>query len=217
MHPLSQISILESFILFFITLGPLKIIAPFAQLSRGADPALRRNVAWRATTISTAVVVGVALLGVAILKNWDVSIPAIVISGGIILFYQALQLILQPSVATPPHPLPQTGQSQLSLDHSAFPIAIPAIVTAPGIAVIAALMALAKDNPVQEGLLIGVLLAVMALNLITLLNIDFILKHSSPSVQQVIGWVLAVLQAALAAQYIINGFIRLGALPSLAS
>jgi small neutral amino acid transporter SnatA (MarC family) len=36
-------------------------------------------------------------------------------------------------------------------------------------------------------------------------------------VQKVFGWVMAVLQAALAAQYLINGLVRLGALPRLGS
>jgi hypothetical protein len=34
-------------ILFFLTLGPLKAILPFARLTHGADPALRHTLAWR--------------------------------------------------------------------------------------------------------------------------------------------------------------------------
>jgi multiple antibiotic resistance protein len=64
---------------------------------------------------------------------------------------------------------------------------------------------------------LAALLAIMGLNLVTLLNIEAILKHGSPVVQRVLGWVMAVLQAALAVQYLINGLVRLGVLPRLVS
>jgi hypothetical protein len=39
----------------------------------------------------------------------------------------------------------------------------------------------------------------------------------SPTVLLLVGWVMAVLQAALAAQYFVNALVRLGALPALGS
>jgi multiple antibiotic resistance protein len=215
MGPLSQVSISDTFILFFLTLGPLKAIAPFAQLTHGTDPTFRRAVAWRATAIATVIVIIVALLGALILENWHVSIPAIVITGSIILFCQAFQLIMQPLVAAP-SPTPQgPGQSPPSLAIAHFPLAIPALVTAPGIAAIAGFMAIARGDWTQKGIVLASLLVIMGLNLVTLLNIEVILKRGSPVVQRVFGWVMAVLQAALAAQYLINGLVRLGALPRL--
>jgi multiple antibiotic resistance protein len=92
--PLSYVSIPDALIFFFLTLGPLKAIAPFAQLTQGTDPAFRRAVAWRATTIATIVVFAVALLGALVLENWHVSIAAIVITGSLILFCQAFQQIM---------------------------------------------------------------------------------------------------------------------------
>src|SRR6266446_1489032 len=73
-------------ILFFLTLGPLKAILPFARVTRGTDPGFRRSVAWQGTAIATAIVVVVALLAPFVLTNWHVSPPAIIITGGIILF-----------------------------------------------------------------------------------------------------------------------------------
>ena len=81
--PLSYVSIPDALIFFFLTLGPLKAIAPFAQMTQGCDPAFRRAVAWRATAIATITVLAVALLGSLVLENWHVSIAAIVITGSI--------------------------------------------------------------------------------------------------------------------------------------
>ena len=80
MGPLSHVPISDALIIFFLTLGPLKAIAPFAQLTQGTDPAFRRAVAWRATAIATLIVFAVALLGALVLENWRVSIAAIVIT-----------------------------------------------------------------------------------------------------------------------------------------
>jgi multiple antibiotic resistance protein len=215
--PLLHVSISDVLIIFFLTLGPLKAIAPFAQLTQGTDPAFRRAVAWRATTIATIIVLAVALLGALVLENWHVSVAAIVITGGIILFCQAFQLLMQP-LAAAPSPIPQdAGQSPPSLEIAHFPLAIPVLVTAPGIAAIAGFMAIAAGHWTQKGIVLAALLVIMGLNLVTLLNIEAILKHGSPLVQRVLGWVMAVLQAALAVQYIINGLVRLGALPTLVS
>ena len=135
--------------LFFLTLGPLKAILPFARATRGTEPAFRRIVAWRATAIATVIVLAVALLGPVVLPNWHVSPPAIAITCGIILFYQALRIIMQ----TPAVPGPvdrETSPSPPSLAIAVFPLAIPAIVTAPGIAAIAAIIVINRHDLVHE-------------------------------------------------------------------
>jgi multiple antibiotic resistance protein len=217
MGPILHVSFSDALIFFFLTLGPLRAIAPFAQLTQGTDPAFRRAVARRATAIATLVVLAVALLGDLVLENWRVSVAAVVITGGIILFCQALQLIMQPLTAVPPPALQGAGQSPPSLEIAGFPLAVPALVSAPGIAAIAGFMAIAGGDWTQKGIVFAALLLIMGLNLVTLLNLEVVLKHGSPLVQRVFGWVMAVLQAALAAQYIINGLVRLGALPALVS
>ena len=96
MSILTELSVPAAFIIFFLTLGPLKAIGPFAQVTRGADSILRRTLAWRATLIATVIVLAVALVGSLILKNWRVAVPAVMIAGGIILFWQAFQMIINP-------------------------------------------------------------------------------------------------------------------------
>ncbi len=73
-------------------------------------------------------------------------------------------------------------------------------------------MAIAGGDWTQKGIVLAALLVIMGLNLVTLLNIEAISKTRPRTGSKVLGWVMAVLQAALAAQYIINGLVRLGAL-----
>jgi multiple antibiotic resistance protein len=190
-------------ILFFLTLGPLKAILPFARATRGTEPAFRRAVAWRAVTIAAAIVLGVALLGPFILPNWHVSPPAIAITCGIILFYQALRIIMQTPGVMPGSTRPQPGPAVPSPAIAVFPVAIPAIVTAPGIAALAAVTLLYSHDLAHEAVVIALLIGVMVLNLLTLWNSETILGHGLAGVLPVVGWVLAVLQASLAVQIVI--------------
>jgi multiple antibiotic resistance protein len=80
---------------------------------------------------------------------------------------------------------------------------MPAIVTAPGIAAIATIAVIGRHDLARQAVVVAVLLVVMALNLLTLWNNETILKHRFAAVLPVIGWVLAVLQAALAVQMVI--------------
>ena len=66
MSILTQVSIPDAFIIFFLTLGPLKAIGPFARVTQGADAILRRTLAWRSTLIATVIVLIVALVGAMI-------------------------------------------------------------------------------------------------------------------------------------------------------
>jgi multiple antibiotic resistance protein len=198
-----ELSTGDIFILFFLTLGPLKAILPFARVTHGTDLAFQRTVAWRATVIATVIVLVVALLAPLVLGNWHVSPPAVAITAGIILFAQALRIVMQP----PPAPGSTTAQASPSPPSPAiavFPIAIPAIVTAPGIAAIAAIIALNKHDPGQVAVVVAMLILMMVLNLLTLWNNETILKRGVAGVLPVVGWVLAVLQAALAVQIIIH-------------
>ena len=199
-------------ILFFLTLGPLKAILPFARATRGSEPAYRRTVAWRAVAIATAIVLGVALLGPLVLTNWHVSPPAIIITCGIILFYQALQIIMHTPAGAPASPDLETSSSRASPAIAVFPLAIPAIVTAPGIAAIAAIIVINRHDLLHEAIVVALLLAVMVLNLLTLQNIETILKSGLAGVLPVVGWVLAVLQASLAVQVVIGSLRALGVL-----
>jgi multiple antibiotic resistance protein len=81
---------------------------------------------------------------------------------------------------------------------------MPAILTAPGIAAIAVISSLNKHDLASEAIVIALLLGVMVLNLLTLWNNETILRHGLAGILPVIGWVLAVLQAALAVQIIIH-------------
>lgn len=198
------------FTLFFITLGPIKTIVPFVQLTAGADASLRRTVALRATLASVTVVLLVSIVGPIILHNWGVSLPAVALTGGIILFLVSLQVMMKPTE------FPTKGITEsetLSASMLISRLVIPTIVTPPGIAAILALMVLSGENQQLWLQIIGILLLVMLVNLLTMLTARKLLSLLTVSGLRVIGWIFAILQASLGAQIIIYSLRKLGALP----
>ena len=101
-------------------------------------------------------------------------------------------------------PATANRETSPSLAIAVFPVAIPAIVTAPGIAAIAVPIVLYKHDLAHAAIVIALLLGVMVLNLLTLWNTEAILKHGVAGVLPVVGWVLAVLQASLAVQMMMH-------------
>ena len=188
-----ELSTGDIFILFFLTLGPLKAILPFARVTHGTDLAFQRKMAWRSTAIATVIALAVALLAPLVLGNWHVSRPAISIALGIILFAQALRIVMQTPAVAPGSAEQQAGPSLPSPAIAVFPLAIPAILTAPGIAAIAVIVIFYKHDLAHEAVVIAILLGVMVLNLLTLWNNETILKHGLAGILPVAGWVIAVL------------------------
>jgi hypothetical protein len=64
---------------------------------------------------------------------------------------------------------------------------MPALVTAPGIAAIAAIIVINRHDPVHQAIVVAVLLAAMALNLLKLRNSEAILKRGIAEVLPVVG------------------------------
>jgi multiple antibiotic resistance protein len=198
----------EIFTLFFVTLGPLKILGPFAQRTHDLDDATARKVAVRAFVIATIAIVAGGFVGRALAANWQISLPAIMLTAGIIFFLVALQQLLEqyePPHAPSAQPLPASPTS------AALRLVFPVVLTPYGIAGVIALLAASHDTQRTE-LIIGLLVGVMVLNLLAMLFARRVMSGVTVVVLQLLGAVLAVLQVALAVQIIIGGLQRLGVL-----
>ena len=200
----------EIFTVFFVTLGPLKVLGPFVERTRGLDQDTTRQIALRAFVIGTIAAFAGGLLGSAMLGPWDVSIAAMALAGGIIFFLVALKQLLQgyePVPGTSPEPLPPNATT------AALRLAFPTVVTPYGIALVIVLLA-ASGGGARTATILGLLVLVMALNLLAMVYANRIMAGPAVLVLQVFGAVLAVLQVALAMQFILWGLSGLGVLPN---
>jgi len=200
---MKQFPVAQIFTFLFVMLGPLKIIGPFAIMTKGADAALIRQIALRSTLFASLAVLLAALLGESFLRSYGIPVPVLALSAGIILFLVALKNILQQF--TPPAPNSDGAARSTptpTLNMALTPLAFPTIVTPYGIAAFVVFIAMSPD--LQGRLVIGgIMLTIMLLNLIVM-----ILTRHIPSLLgvllQILGVVLGVIQVALGLQIIHN-------------
>jgi multiple antibiotic resistance protein len=195
------------FIFLFLTLGPLKLLGPFAQMTRGCDAAARRNLAFRATVISIVAIVFAAVTGASILTKWGISLGSLLLTAGLILFLVALKPVMeqfaqQSRVAAAPAPdVPLPTPMRL---------AFPTIVTPYGIAILIVLVTLRGDTRTAMQVL-GVAVFVLLLDFIAMLFAQRIL--GTPLVPLALGIVepvMGVLQVALGVSAVVRALSMLG-------
>jgi multiple antibiotic resistance protein len=194
------------FVLLFLMLGPIKILAPFVDMTEGTDAVFRRHLAARAVLFSAAALALAGLIGRNILSNFEIPIPVLALTGGLVLFLVALQTVMQ-QYSGPALRRAERAPPKLSLAVS--PLAYPIVVTPYGIAAIIVFVALAGDDGVLKATIAGVVLGILLLDWLAMLYAHAILKWAG-AVLQVTAVVLGVTQIALGLQVIIMSLGMMG-------
>jgi multiple antibiotic resistance protein len=194
----------EIFTLFFIMLGPLKLLGPFAQQTADLEPAAVRGIAWRVFGLSLAGVLVGGWVGRLLAENWQVSGPPLMVAAGIIFFLVAIDLVMapyQPPRAQPPLP----AQPMAAALRLTFPLA----VTPYGIAALILLLS-ATEEVARRGVIWACLGVVMLFNLLAMLYARAIMRGLMLLFLQLAGAVIGVLQVALAVKIVLGGLDELG-------
>jgi len=191
---------------FFLLLGPIKIIAPFVGLTRGADADFVRRLALRSAAFAAAVLFVAALVGVRMVDNFNMQPAVLTLAGGIIVFLVALRALLDQISGTAPAPTAMGAQGP-ALQSAFSPLAFPVIVTPAGIAAVIVFMALAPDWN-SKLVIIALLVLVLALDLCAMLFARVILRWVAMPLQ-VFGAVLGIIQLALGLHIILTALHNL--------
>ncbi|MBV8884807.1 MAG: MarC family protein [Chroococcidiopsidaceae cyanobacterium CP_BM_RX_35] len=186
------------FTYFFVMLGPIKLLAPFVNLTYNTDNSFRRQLAFRAFLFSCIAGVVAALIGQWLLVKWGVSLPALLIAEGIVLFLIALQIVLQ---QYEPPIKEQSAPSTPSLATAFAPLTFPTIITPYGTA--ALILLLAARTTRDDFAVLGIFLTIMVINLLAMLFARQILQLVGLTTLRILGAVLGILQVALAIQMLI--------------
>ena len=97
----------ENFVLLFATTNAMKAAIVSLAMTKNADAALKRAIAFRAVLITTVVCILFALAGAAILAGLKITVEALLIAGGAILFLSLIHI----SEPTRPAPLSRMPSS----------------------------------------------------------------------------------------------------------
>ena len=87
-------SILNTFLLLFVTMGPIKVLIVFAEMTSEIDSGTRRKIALKAVGIATVVGGIFIVFGQFLMELFKFSLESLSIAGGIILFIFAINMVL---------------------------------------------------------------------------------------------------------------------------
>jgi multiple antibiotic resistance protein len=184
------------------------VLPVFLAIAGPLDRRSQRKLALNAVLIAFVVLVFFIFAGAFLLEQIGVSIRAFQISGGIVLFLVGLEMIRGESPETPP------GMEQ-SQALAVYPLGVPKIA-GPG-AMLAIILLTDDDrfNPLGQLSTVGVLAAVLLIQLLILLAASPISRLIGATGAGVIGRIMGMLLTALAVSMVLSATGQWLGLPTL--
>jgi len=196
---------ISAFTTLFVIIDPPGCAPIFATLTKGTSRKHQRIMAFKSVGIAAFILIGFAYVGEWLFAKLGISLDALRIAGGIMLFIIGLNMVFEKRTEKREDRADEILEEiEDPEDISVFPMGIP-MIAGPG--TMATLLILMSDSPgqMQQLAIIAALLAVLLIALITFLIAGPLMKLMGKSFTDVLTRVLGVLLATLAAQFILDG------------
>lgn len=205
---------LIAFSTFFATIGPIDVAAVYPAITPDLTESRRRAVALKGVAVAAIILLAFSLFGNVILKSLGITLPALRIAGGILLFLMAIDMVFARAsggvTATPA----ETEEAERKQDVSVFPLGTP-LIAGPGAMGAAVLLAAeAEGDLFRHAVVIVALLAVLVITLALLLVAARLNRFLGRTGTHVITRVVGILLAGLAVQFVVDGIKGSGILPT---
>ena len=196
-------ALITAFVTLFVVIDPIGLAPFFVALTKGANAAQRRAIAIRSCLIAVMLLTMFGLFGESVLAAVGISMPAFRISGGILLFITALDMLFERRTQR------RKGKTTRVDDPSVFPLATPLIAGPGSIATIILLTGQAADWPGIFAVTL-VMVAVVALVLLFFLAAGLIERALGDTGINVVTRLMGMLLAALSVQFVLDGLQGFG-------
>ncbi len=197
----------DTFVTFLVIVDPVGLAPIFIGLAGTMPRREQRRIALRGVTIATIILLGFAFLGRPILDGLGVSLAALRIAGGLLLFLLAVDMLFARRTGLSSTTKSESEEAAHRDDISVFPLAIPHIAGPGAITAILLMVSEAQDSPAELAIGLAVFLLVMGMTAVALLLAGQLTKVLGEIGANVISRVLGVLLAALAVQFVITGIL----------
>jgi multiple antibiotic resistance protein len=197
--------LIKTFIIFFVVIEPVSLVPMFGAMTRGGEPGYRRKMAWKSVAISAGIFIVFALAGEWLLRLLGISVSAFKIAGGTLLFLLAVDMVLARESGLRSTTVREQEEAKYRDDISVFPMAFP-LITGPG--VLATLLLLTADATgwLEFSMVLAMGLLALAVTLVFLLLTQPLMRVMGVTGGTVVSRLLGVVLAALAVQYVVDGF-----------
>lgn len=199
--------LIATFVTLFVVIDPVGLAPLFVALTQGMDAVERRRVSVRAILVAFGMLAVFGLAGEPLLAVIGIGMPAFRISGGLLLFLMAADMLFERRSERR-----EKQTADIQPDPSVFPLATP-LIAGPG--ALATMILLASENsgdPVALLAIHAVLAAVLGLTFLLFQTGGLIERALGATGIVVITRLLGILLAALSVQFVLDGLRNLGLL-----
>lgn len=198
---------LAAFVTLFVIIDPLAVAPIFVALTGHLETGERRAAALRACLMAAGVLTVFGLFGQILLDTIGISLPAFRISGGLLLFLIAVEMLFEKRTQR------RSASAATAPDPSVFPIAVP-LIAGPGAMATMVLLAAQHGSTWQWLLVVHAMLALVLLLTFAMFragsHLDRLLGRNGINV---VTRLFGILLAALAVQIVLDGLGSYGLVP----
>jgi multiple antibiotic resistance protein len=201
---------LELFLTVFVTLivvvDPIGLAPLFVALTDGMDAPRRRAIALRACLIAFTILAMFGLVGENFLTAVGISMPAFRISGGVLLFITALDMLFDRRSQR------RESNAAAENDPSVFPLAMP-FIAGPGAMTTVILLSDEHPDVIGQSVVFGVLFIVLLIVFVMFLISGILAKAMGRTGIIVTTRLFGIFLSALSVQFILDGLSDFGLVP----
>ncbi len=195
---------IAAFAILFVMIDPIGLTPLFAALTAGASQKRRITIAVRAILVAAVILTLFGLAGDALLNSIGVSLPAFRISGGIMLFLLAVDMLFEKRSERRTKRA-EEAEEESADDPSVFPLATP-LIAGPG--AMATMILLISEHPGDAGgqaMVYFGMAAVLGICFVAFMITGMIERALGPTGIKVLTRLFGTLLGALAVQFVLDG------------
>lgn len=203
--------LLIAFPAIFTIVNPLGAVGPFLAMTSQDSPEKRVGTAYRACLMAAILLCVCAGIGGLIFKFFGITLPAVKIAGGALLFLVAMDMInARESRAKATDE--ERAEGALKEDIAVFPLAIP-LLSGPGSMVTVFILGERAQTSIDHVTIYLSIVATMVASYLVLTQASRLARYFGATGINVMSRLMGLILAAIAVQFVINGL--LDALPGL--
>ena len=184
-------------------IDPIGLAPLFVAVTQGNSKTQRRGIAIRACLTAAAILAVFGLAGETVLSIIGISMPAFRISGGLLLFLTAIEMLFEKRTER------RENQAEPAPDPSVFPLAMP-LIAGPGAMTTMILLTGQQPELIGQAMVFGVMAAVLLL-VFTMFMLSGVLEHLLGQTGiNLVSRLLGMFLAALSVQFVIDGIKDIG-------
>jgi multiple antibiotic resistance protein len=200
--------LVPAFVTLFVVIDPIGLAPLFIALTQGMTAEERNRVGVRALLVAFALLAAFGIFGQGLLSVIGISMPAFRISGGLLLFLIALDMLFERRSDRR-----ERRANENPPDPSVFPLAMP-LIAGPGS--LATMVLLSSRHGGDLPGLVGIHLV-----MVLVLVVTYVFFRASAPIGRLLGHtgivvvtrLLGILLAALSVQFVLDGLRDYGFLP----